>query len=251
MNNYCINCGKKLKTPKAQRCQSCARKRILKENPTLNINYKYPRGFWFNKKRKHSKKCKCPFCQARTGNFIPWNKNKKLSKTHKKNISKSHIGKKLSTKTKKLMSEAQKKLWSNPKYKMKLSKERKNRYKDINYKTGWLKKMLFFLKIKPNNKEFLLFKILKTLKLKKYQYVGDGKFLLGGFNPDFINIKDKKIIELYGDYWHNLENSKKRDKRRLKIYTRLGYQTLIIWEHELKDLDFVVGKLIGFQKNKS
>ena len=68
--------------------------------------------------------------------------------------------------------------------------------------------------------------------LKNFKYVGDGKIFLNRFCPDFINKKSKKIIELYGDYWHNKTDAILRDKRRIKTYKKHGYDTLVIWEHE-------------------
>jgi len=103
------------------------------------------------------------------------------------------------------------------------------------------------LKLKPNKPE----KLLNNLLNKDYKYVGNGKFWIRGFNPDFININgQKKIIELYGDYWHNKLDYKIRDKRRLIEYKKQGYKTLIVWEHELKDLDKVKEKLLEFNKVK-
>ena len=57
---------------------------------------------------------------------------------------------------------------------------------------------------------------------------------------------DKKIIELYGDYWHNTKDGIKRNKRRLRVYKKYGYKTLIIWEHELKDLSKLICKIEEF-----
>jgi len=79
------------------------------------------------------------------------------------------------------------------------------------------------------------------------KFVGDGKVILSGFCPDFINKIQKKIIELYGDYWHTKSQYViNKDKRRLIEYKKRGYKTLIIWEHELKDLDKITNKLIKF-----
>lgn len=82
---------------------------------------------------------------------------------------------------------------------------------------------------------------------KEYKFTGDGGIILGGFNPDFINCNgQKKIIELYGDYWHNKKELISRDKRRLKTYKKYGYKLLIIWEHELKDPEKVISKIMEF-----
>ncbi len=99
----------------------------------------------------------------------------------------------------------------------------------------------------PNRKEQQLNKLLKCLFGSEYKFVGNGKVIINGFNPDFINVNgQKKIIEFYGDYWHNLPNYKIRDKRRLKIYKRYGYKTLIIWERELKNIDLLTNKIKNF-----
>ena len=47
----------------------------------------------------------------------------------------------------------------------------------------------------------MVIELLKNNNLE-YDFVGDGKIMIGTKNPDFINIKIKKIIEVFGDYWH-------------------------------------------------
>ena len=105
------------------------------------------------------------------------------------------------------------------------------------------------LRVKPNKPEKVLKALLNILLPKEYKFVGDGEIILGGFNPDFINCNgQKKIIELYGDYWHNRKDAIKRDKLRLIAYKNYGYKTLIIWEHELKDLEKVNNKVLEFNR---
>lgn len=100
---------------------------------------------------------------------------------------------------------------------------------------------------KPNKPENKLIEILNNILPKEYKYVGDGKIKIDTFNPDFINCNgQKKIIELYGDYWHNKSDELERNKRRIKTYKKYGYKTLVIWEHELKDLDKLKGKIKEF-----
>ncbi len=109
-------------------------------------------------------------------------------------------------------------------------------------------KMSNFLKF-PNKLELKISKILS----KKYKYVGDGKFWIERFNPDFINVNGKKIIEIFGEHWHANPNKYKandiicrnkkakdiweNDKQRLKTYKKYGYDTLIIWEHEINNIE--------------
>ncbi len=78
-------------------------------------------------------------------------------------------------------------------------------WKEEEYRNKTIKAMLSGNLIKPNKPETLLTKLFKELKLH-YTFVGDGKIILAGFCPDFINKKEKKIIELYRDYWHNLSD---------------------------------------------
>ncbi|KKM86368.1 hypothetical protein LCGC14_1279690 [marine sediment metagenome] len=103
--------------------------------------------------------------------------------------------------------------------------------------------------IKPNKPEKLLNKILQILLPKEYKYVGNFKFWIDCYNPDFINCNgQKKVIELFGDYWHNRKDAKKRDVLRLKAYKKYGYKTLIVWEHELKNLNKVKLRIKRFSQ---
>lgn len=92
--------------------------------------------------------------------------------------------------------------------------------------------------IKPNKPEKILINLFQENNLP-FNYVGDGKIWIRSgdyiFNPDFISLNNKKIIELYGDYWHNLTITKKRDEKRIETYLKNGYKTLIIWENELNN----------------
>ena len=99
----------------------------------------------------------------------------------------------------------------------------------------------------PNKPESLLNFLLTIILPKEYKYVGNDKIVIDTFNPDFINCNgQKKIIEMYGDYWHKRDEVVERDKRRLKAYKEYGYETLIIWEKELKDPEMVIAKLMEF-----
>ena len=51
---------------------------------------------------------------------------------------------------------------------------------------------------------------------------------------------------MFGDYWHNKSEVIKRDKSRIITYKKYVYKTLIIWEHELKNLDKVKNRILEF-----
>lgn len=102
------------------------------------------------------------------------------------------------------------------------------------------------MKVYPNKPEIIVKKLLSKLS-KDYKYVGNGSFIIDGFNPDFVNTNGKKkIIELFGTYWHKRPEVIKRDIRRIKSYKKLGYKTLIIWEHEIKNINKLHKKLERF-----
>ncbi len=93
--------------------------------------------------------------------------------------------------------------------------------------------------LKPNKTEMMLEQWFKSQGLP-FKFVGDGQVVLGGKCPDFINYNGKKqIIEFFGDYWHEPEE----EEERKKIFAEFGYETLIIWEHELKDEGAMLNKV--------
>ncbi len=156
---------------------------------------------------------------------------KKASKEWVESNRKGHLGKKLPEAQKKKMSLASKKLWENPEYREKC-----------------IKAIFKSLKIKPNKPEKFLNNLLQQNFPNKFEYTGDGKIFIRGFCPDFIY--NKKIIELDGDYWHNLPNIKEKDKRKLETYKKYGYDTLSIWEHELKNSNKIIKNIKEFMEVK-
>ena len=109
---------------------------------------------------------------------------------------------------------------------------------------------------KPNRQERKLEAILEEWFPSEWKFVGDGEVILGKLNPDFINCNGKKqIIELFGCWYHgcplhhpNNEVSWQNTEIGKKvIYSRYGFKTLVIWEHELEDEEVVVDKITQFR----
>ena len=117
----------------------------------------------------------------------------------------------------------------------------------VNKNPEYIKRRIQGLITKPNKKESIVIELLKNNNIN-YEYVGNGKFIIGTKNPDFINIKDKKIIEVFGDYWHTkkVRCYEETEEGRIKYFNNYGYKTLIIWENELKDKNKVLEKIIKF-----
>jgi len=135
------------------------------------------------------------------------------SEETKKKISESQLGKEMSIEFRHKMSNIMKILWKTPKYIL-MQMERR--------------------KVKPNKTELRFTDFLDTHFPGEWKYVGDGKakVVIGGKVPDWMNINGKKkLIELYGDYYHQGDNP--QDK--MDIYAEFGFDCLVIWEHELKE----------------
>lgn len=129
-----------------------------------------------------------------------------------------------------------------------LTEEGRQRLREI-HKALWqdpeyIKKIQESWQIRPTRIELTLSEIIQELDLP-YEYVGDGQFWLGFKCPDFLNINgQKKLIELFGDYWHKPQDELERKKH----FARYGFQTLVIWESELKDQETLNHKLLSFNK---
>ncbi len=93
----------------------------------------------------------------------------------------------------------------------------------------------------PNNKEKLLQNILDSVFPDTWIFIGDGKIPIGGKHPDFYD-KSTNLIDLYGDYWHRNHNP----QDRIDYFKQIGYNCLVIWEHELQDKNKLTEKIINW-----
>lgn len=113
------------------------------------------------------------------------------------------------------------------------------------HKEKIIKNTLLAVLKRPTTPELQVMEIIKDLNLP-YRYVGNGEVIISGLCPDFINCNgQKKLIEVFGDYWHK----PCEEKQRYAMFAQFGYRTLIIWEHELKDKIQVSNRLLEFDKN--
>lgn len=208
-------------------------------------------------------------------------KGKHLSEEHKQKISKALIGKKYpgrkltqatknkisialkglkklprSEKDKKRISLFMKRLWKQSDYAKYMKESRRSSFESKEYrekrseitkclwnKSEFVKKQMKARNITPNKTELMLNEILQRILPNNYKFVGDGEFILAGKCPDFVNVNgQKKIIELFGNYWHKDDTGEKR----IALFKQYGYKTLIIWEEELRDEDVLKEKLLRF-----
>ncbi len=192
--------------------------------------------------KKHSEETKLKIREKRKLQIFSEETRKKLSESRKghvcytlgiphsqetkKKMSLAHLGSKRNETTKKKMSESITNFWSNIS-----DKDKSER----------IKKCLTFNS--PNKQEKYLENLLNRLYPNEWKFVGNGQLIIAGKCPDFVNINgQKKLIELFGDYWHQGENL----QDRIDVFKPFGYQTLIIWEKELKDMKQLKRKIFDF-----
>ena len=90
----------------------------------------------------------------------------------------------------------------------------------------------------PNNHEKIIISILNEVCPNEFGYNGDCRLgiLLGRRIPDFVNINGKKkLIEYFGEYWHNMQGRISANKL-MRHYSKFGWDCLVIKERELKDI---------------
>ncbi len=131
--------------------------------------------------------------------------------------------------------------WLEPEYRAKCTKASKDRFNDPKFQ----KKFWESCARHPNNLEVSMIYLLKEIDLENFEFVGDFREdgWVGGYNPDFLNKKDKKIIETNGSFWHKNLN---KVKDRIKTFKDCGYETLIIWDKEFKNLPKLTSKIKRF-----
>ena len=104
------------------------------------------------------------------------------------------------------------------------------------------------LNLKPNKAELKLDKIIQDCCPNEFVYNGDYKtgISIGHYIPDFVNVNGKKkVIELFGRYWHDAKEIRTR-KKKMKL---LGWDCLIIWDDEIRNIDKVKSKVKTFVYN--
>lgn len=106
------------------------------------------------------------------------------------------------------------------------------------------------VKSKNTDIEKIVFGELKRMGVKFSKH---GKHLPG--NPDAVILSQKTAIFINGDFWHGwqfsrwknklpnrywkdkIQNNRMRDRKSIANLNRMGWKTIVIWEHELKKDD--------------
>jgi hypothetical protein len=209
-------------------CGQTVRNRFVQGHTQRN---KIPHNFGKRGEYHHSEKTIKRMCESRLYYIISEETKKKIGESNKERykdgLSEDHI-KKLS------ISHMGQIAWNKG---MHFPKERR-RKDSVRAKNQWknpdfVSKQMKARGVMPNKTELWFQNFLNSLYPNEWKFVGDGQVIIAGKCPDFINVNgQKKIIELFGDYWHR--NQDPQD--RIDIFKPYGYKTLIIWENELKDM---------------
>lgn len=78
-----------------------------------------------------------------------------------------------------------------------------------------------------------------------YKYTGNGSFIIGHYNPDFININGEKIaIEVYADYYKlkKYKDINKWKEERAKVFGEFGWEVVYFNEAQVNE-DYVLNYL--------
>lgn len=123
-------------------------------------------------------------------------------------------------------------------------------FKKLNENPDFNKRRLKALIKKPTRPERIIADLIKENNLP-FAYTGDGKVLIGNFNPDFLAQELNKVIEVNGIYWHNLPQNKVRDRYKYESYKRKGFSCLVLWEDEIyKDKNSCLNKIKCFMEER-
>lgn len=94
-----------------------------------------------------------------------------------------------------------------------------------------MQKMLKRLKDRPTLLEKEFQSMINKYKLS-YKYVGDGSFLIGYKNPDFVNINGEKICIEVANHYHHKDPYK---ENRIKHFAQWGWKCIVFFEDELDE----------------
>lgn len=175
-----------------------------------------------------------------------WNKGRKLSREHKMKLSKKTLKGKNSL------------FWKGGKpscmdcgkicstYRAKFCiKCYISNYRDVEgLRRGGLNSRKILSLKKPTSIEVKLYKELKKRGLLfEMQYKINNKFLVDAYIPS-LNL----IIEADGDYWHNLDKVKKKDRAENAYLIKCGYNLLRLSEAEINNTSFGERRIQKFQQ---
>ena len=141
------------------------------------------------------------------------------------------------------MKDAALKRWANPDFYEKMCLIVQERWTDPVWAEQQVQKMMAGQRVLPTKPELELFSLLNS-KGYRYVYTGDRGLFIGGKNPDFIWPERRLIVECFGAYWHDEDEIESRTKH----FVNYGFETLIIWDYELDNIEQLLVRLKEFHQ---
>ena len=83
-----------------------------------------------------------------------------------------------------------------------------------------------------------------------FKFVGNGKFFIERYNPDFINTNGEKIaVEVYYKYFKEIDGRtiESYKRARNKVFAKYGWKIVYFDETEM-DEDFILARLRGLNE---
>jgi len=116
------------------------------------------------------------------------------------------------------------------KLKERIGNASKERWRDKNF----ARKVIMSLNQKPSSYEDKISELCIKYNLP-FIYTGDGTFLIGHKNPDFINKEKRIAIEVFSDYYKIREYGSVKNyiKQREEYFAKYGYETIFITQNEI------------------
>lgn len=164
----------------------------------------------------------------------------KLSEVTKHKMSVARKGQKRSIESRKNISEGAKKRFSNPKNRQKLSDDNVRTWKIKEVRERRINGIIRAMsqRKRPTCYEKTIIGICEEYGIP-LRYVGDGKLIINGGNPDFVDQDSKKVVEVYYDYFkiRDFGSIENYEIIRRKKFAKKDVQTMF-----LKNKDFKKGK---------
>jgi len=159
-------------------------------------------------------------------------KRKPLSNEHKEKISSAMLD------NPKVI-DRQNRLWRDKDYKKMMSNSAIKKWENKEYRENQIRAIIKSLLKRPTSYEKKISELCISNNLP-FIYTGNGTFLIGYKNPDFINKKEKIAIEVYHNYFKIREfgSCEEYEKQRTKYFARYGWSVLFIRTEEIEDKDW-------------
>jgi len=128
-----------------------------------------------------------------------------------------------------------KEFWESDKSKEMLTKQREIYWNNLD----WIKKHISIItpqmRRRPTSYEKKIAELCVECSLP-FIYTGDGTFLIGYKNPDFVDTSQKIAIEVYENYFKEREfgSCENYEKQRSEYFAKYGYKTIFIRTEEIE-----------------